>query len=213
MAKTEADGEAIHPVAEGFLQIFQPPRAIEVPIFNRERGVRGLRLANFGQQGVLSQYLNKNALHGPQTDGRGTNMKTRVLFVEDEPDFVQLAQYALTGQGFDVVCAKDAGEAIREARRAAPDLVLLDLMLPDLDGFSVCERLRELPGTAEVPVFIISALDGMAARARGVEAGATCFFRKPVDLKALGECIRDTVQSHRTLVELRRQAESIEGDF
>jgi len=126
-------------------------------------------------------------------------MKPKVLLVDDEPDFIRLTQFNLVCQGFEVLCASNGIEAVSEARRGSPDAIVLDLMLPDMDGFSVCEILRSRDGTAEVPVFILSALDGLAARARGQAVGANSFFRKPVNLRELGSLIHETIARRRKL--------------
>jgi DNA-binding response OmpR family regulator len=119
-------------------------------------------------------------------------MKPRVLVVDDESDFIQLLKYNLENQGFDILTASDGVQALNAARRELPDVVLVDLMLPDIDGFSVCEILRSQPSTAKVPIIVVSALDGEYVRSRGIQAGVACCFKKPVDMKALGESIRSS---------------------
>ena len=117
-------------------------------------------------------------------------MKPRVLVVDDESDFIQLLKYNLENQGFDILTASDGVQALNLARRELPDVVLMDLMLPDIDGFSVCEILRSQPSTSKVPIIVVSALDGEYVRSRGIQAGVACCFKKPVDMKVLGESIR-----------------------
>jgi DNA-binding response OmpR family regulator len=117
-------------------------------------------------------------------------MKPRVLVVDDESDFIQLLKYNLENQGFDILTASDGVQALNAARRELPDVVLIDLMLPDIDGFSVCEILRSQPSTSKVPIIVVSALDGEYVRSRGIQAGVACCFKKPVDMKVLGESIR-----------------------
>lgn len=124
-------------------------------------------------------------------------MKPRVLVVDDESDFIQLLKYNLEHQGFDILTATNGVEALNIARRELPDVVLIDLMLPDLDGFSVCEILRSQPSTSTVPIIIVSALDGEYVRSRGIRAGVSCSFKKPVDMKVLGESIRMNYQSRQ----------------
>lgn len=119
-------------------------------------------------------------------------MKPRVLVVDDESDFIQLMKYNLENQGFDILTAGDGVQALNVARRELPDVVLIDLMLPDIDGFSVCEILRSQPSTSKVPIIVVSALDGEYVRSRGIQAGVACCFKKPVDMKMLGESIRAT---------------------
>jgi two-component system alkaline phosphatase synthesis response regulator PhoP len=117
-------------------------------------------------------------------------MKPKVLVVDDETDFVQLTEYNLLRQGFEVFTAFNGVEALHQARRILPDVILLDLMLPDIDGASVCEILRSQPSTADVPVIVVSALDGMVSRGRSAEVGVACYFKKPVDMGALGDRVR-----------------------
>jgi DNA-binding response OmpR family regulator len=117
-------------------------------------------------------------------------MKPRVLVVDDESDFTELMKFNLEGQGFDILTASDGMEALNIARRELPDVVIVDLMLPDLDGFSVCEILRSQPSTSQVPIIVVSALDGEYVRSRGLQTGVACCFKKPVDMKVLGESIR-----------------------
>lgn len=119
-------------------------------------------------------------------------MKPRVLVVDDESDFIQLMKYNLENQGFDILTAGDGVQALNIARRELPDVVLMDLMLPDIDGFSVCEILHSQPSTSKVPIIVVSALDGEYVRSRGIQAGVACCFKKPVDMKVLSESIRAT---------------------
>ena len=128
-------------------------------------------------------------------------MKPRVLVVDDEYDFIELLKYNLEGQGFEVLAAANGMEALNIARRELPDVVLVDLMLPDLDGFSVCEILRSQPSTAQVPIIIVSALEGEYVRSRGLQTRVECCFKKPVDMKTLGETVRS---SHEMRQELMR---------
>jgi len=121
-------------------------------------------------------------------------MKPRVLVVDDESDFIQLLKYNLERQGFEILTASNGVEALNTARRELPDVVLLDLMLPDLDGFSICEILRSQPSTSKVPIIVVSALDGEYVRGRSLQAGVACCFKKPVDMKTLGESIRSNYE-------------------
>lgn len=121
-------------------------------------------------------------------------MKPRVLVVDDESDFIELLQYNLENQGYEILTATDGVQALNIARRELPDVVLIDLMLPDLDGFSVCEILRSQPSTSKVPIIVVSALDGEYVRSRGLQAGVACCFKKPVDMKVLGESIRSNYE-------------------
>jgi two-component system phosphate regulon response regulator PhoB len=126
-------------------------------------------------------------------------MSTKVLVVDDEPDFVQLMAYNLTRAGFEVLQATNGLDAVHLARRHVPDVVLLDVMMPGFDGFSVCEVLGRSPVTARVPVILVTALDGAAAQARGIEAGAVKQLTKPVELQNLLTTVQEVVKRHREL--------------
>jgi two-component system alkaline phosphatase synthesis response regulator PhoP len=130
-------------------------------------------------------------------------MKLKVLVVDDEPEFIELFTYNLANEGFDIFRAGNGMEALHQARRVLPDVVLLDLMLPDIDGFSVCEILRAQPSTADVPIIVVSALASPSACGRSIETQVVCHFKKPVDFKTLGNAIHTTCAKKR-----REQAET-----
>ena len=117
-------------------------------------------------------------------------MKPKVLIVDDEADFRQLLEYNLTRQDFEVFTAGNGLEALNLTRRVRLDVILLDLMLPDFDGFSLYQRLRVEPHTSKIPVIIISALGGQTILARSIELGVASYLRKPVNLRLLGDHIR-----------------------
>jgi DNA-binding response OmpR family regulator len=89
--------------------------------------------------------------------------------------------------------APSGTEALRQAQRLLPDLFILDLMLPDIDGFTVCEMLRRLPSTASTPVFMLTAMSGEIPRCHGFESGATEFLYKPFQARDLLERVRSTL--------------------
>jgi two-component system, OmpR family, alkaline phosphatase synthesis response regulator PhoP len=109
-------------------------------------------------------------------------MGPRVLIVDDENDFVELVRYRLTGLGCESIVANDGVHALSQARMCKPDLILLDILLPDLDGLSVCEILRRQPATRKIPVVFLSALSGDVTR-RTASMHAEDFFTKPLDLQ------------------------------
>lgn len=126
-------------------------------------------------------------------------MNPKILVVDDEPDFVQLMAYNLTDAGFEVFSATNGLDAVHLARRHVPDLVLLDVMMPGFDGFSVCEVLGRNEATSRVPVILITALDGTMARARSIEAGAVLHLVKPVERTVLLTTIKDVIKRQREL--------------
>ena len=129
-------------------------------------------------------------------------MKARVLIVDDEPEFLELIEFKLASQGFDVLCATNGMEALRKARCEAPHVIILDLMLPDLDGFAVCEILRAQPSTRDVPVVFLSALDRPLTRSRN-KSGASYWLKKGSDLDSVGRCVRAALEEHHERVKTR----------
>jgi DNA-binding response OmpR family regulator len=131
---------------------------------------------------------------------KSVGMRPKVLSVDDDPEFAELIRYNLELQGCEVVLASNGVQALHLARSQLPDVILLDLMLPDLDGFSVCQILRAQPSTRDIPVFIVSALDEPWAGKRGSKARFSKYFKKPVDLKVLGESVRTAWEEHNALL-------------
>jgi len=109
-------------------------------------------------------------------------MVPRILIVDDERDFVELVQYRLAGLGCEFIVANDGVQALSQARQWKPDLILLDILLPDLDGLSVCEILRRQPATKKIPIIFVSALSGEVTK-RTASLQAEDFFTKPLDLQ------------------------------
>jgi DNA-binding response OmpR family regulator len=122
----------------------------------------------------------------------------KILIVDDDPDVLQGMHVRLKANHYDISLAGDTFAAVAEARRSAPDLILLDLGLPAGGGFLVMERLKMMPSLAIIPVIIVSARDGLGNQKRALDAGAKAFLQKPVDdaellavvRQALGESVR-----------------------
>jgi DNA-binding response OmpR family regulator len=108
-----------------------------------------------------------------------------ILLVDDEPESLRVGVAMLRARGFDVLVAMNGVDGLRIARHAAPDLVLLDVRMPGLDGISVCKRLRADPVTTAIPVLFLSALGDADDRVRGFEAGAVDYVTKPFDAREL----------------------------
>ena len=107
-------------------------------------------------------------------------MKQSVLVVDDEPQARSMLRLILVRAGFDVIEAKDGYEALDEVARQIPDLMLLDIMMPGIDGFSVCEQIRANEETSSLPIIVLSAKTDAESIKRGEEVGATRYLTKPV---------------------------------
>ena len=106
-------------------------------------------------------------------------MNAKVLVVDDERDMLELLDFQFRAQGYEVRTAATGIQALNEARGFLPDLIVLDLMLGELDGLSICEILRAQPSTADIPVIVITAMEGMIPRFHALDSGATDYVTKP----------------------------------
>jgi DNA-binding response OmpR family regulator len=104
----------------------------------------------------------------------------KVLLVDDDPDMLELLSTHFAEAGFTVLTAANGIQGLHGARRHLPDLIVLDVFLPDLDGLSVCEILRRQPSTARIPILMLTALGGQLSRLAGLESGADDYVIKPV---------------------------------
>jgi two-component system OmpR family response regulator len=114
----------------------------------------------------------------------------RVLVVEDEPKLAALVARALREEGHPTDVAGRGEEALWMARSAPYEAIVLDVMLPDLDGFEICRRLRSQPPTANIPIIMLTALDQEEMRGRARQCGATEYLTKPFDPDRLMDAIR-----------------------
>src|SRR3954466_2703450 len=133
-------------------------------------------------------------------------MSARILVVDDVPANVKLLEARLSAEYFDVLTATNGAEALAVCARAECDIILLDVMMPDMDGFEVCRRLKSNPATHFIPVVIITALDSPADRVRGLEAGADDFLTKPVSDVVLIARVRSLTRLKMMTDELRMRA-------
>ncbi|MEQ1833110.1 MAG: response regulator [Candidatus Eisenbacteria bacterium] len=111
--------------------------------------------------------------------------KARILIVDDEPDLLTVLKFGLEAEGFDVIQASDGEQGLALARQYMPDLMVLDLMLPRMDGYKVCRALKFDERYKRIPIFILSARSGETDRRLALELGADEVHTKPYDMKAL----------------------------
>lgn len=124
----------------------------------------------------------------------------RIMVVEDEPSLVTLLRYNLSKQGYDVVVCGDGDSALSEALEQAPDLILLDWMLPGRSGINVCKTLRAHPTLKKVPILMVTARGDSEDVVKGLKAGADAYIRKPFAMSELFHLIRQ----HLRILDPRR---------
>jgi two-component system phosphate regulon response regulator PhoB len=122
------------------------------------------------------------------------NSIAKILVVDDEPDAVELISFNLKNAGFEVVTADDGAAALRKARSAVPDLIVLDLMLPEIDGLEVCKLLRHDPTTTAIPILMLTAKASEVDRILGLELGADDYVTKPFSPRELVLRIRKLLE-------------------
>ena len=147
----------------------------------------------------------------PEGDTR-MDEQSRILLVDDDAGVRGVLKDLLLIEGYQVVAASDGPEALAKAANLVPDLILLDVMMPNMDGFEVCEKLRADPLLGDVPVIMLTALDDSESRLRGIEAGADDFVSKPFEYVELQARVRTILQlnRYRRLLEERMQREQAE---
>ncbi|MEM9878660.1 MAG: response regulator, partial [Pseudomonadota bacterium] len=135
-------------------------------------------------------------------------MTARILIVDDVMPNRKLLQVKLEREYFDVLTASSGAEALDIVKREQPDLILLDVMMPDMDGFEVCRQLKKDPATAFLPVVLVTGLDHPEDRVAGLQAGADDFLTKPLDDTSLYARVRSLVRLKFTVDELRSRGDA-----
>lgn len=130
-------------------------------------------------------------------------MSARVLVVDDLPQNVKLLEAKLTNEYYDVASAYSGTQALNKIKGFSPDIVLLDVMMPDMDGFETCKRLKSDPETAHIPVVMITALSDISDRVKGLESGADDFITKPINDMHMLARVKSLVRLKQITDELR----------
>ena len=128
-------------------------------------------------------------------------MTARILVVDDVPANVKLLEARLSAEYFDVATATSGSEALAKCEKAECDIVLLDVMMPDMDGFQVCEALRQNERTRGIPIILLTAKDDMETRVVGMRLGVSEFLTKPINKTELFARLR--AQMHQRTIEHR----------
>jgi two-component system cell cycle response regulator len=135
-------------------------------------------------------------------------MTARILVIDDIEANVRLLEAKLTAEYYDVLTAMDGPTGLAMAASEHPDIVLLDVMMPGMDGFEVCRRMKEDPLTRHIPIVLVTALDGRSDRIAGLEAGADEFLTKPIDDVMLFSRVRSLTRLKTVMDELRQREAS-----
>ena len=120
--------------------------------------------------------------------------KPRILIVDDEPDLLTVLRFGLEADGFEVIQASDGEQGLALARQYSPALIVLDLMLPRIDGYKVCRALKFDERYKRIPIFILSARSGETDRRLALELGADEVHTKPYDMRELLRAIRERLE-------------------
>lgn len=128
----------------------------------------------------------------------------KILVVDDEPDALELVSFNLKAAGHEVVTAQDGQEALKKARQTVPDLILLDVMLPEVDGMEVCKLLRRDGATSSIPIIMLTAKAGEIDRVLGLELGADDYVTKPFEPAVLAARLRAALRRAGTAEEERQ---------
>ena len=122
--------------------------------------------------------------------------RANILVVDDSYENLKIFRVVLSWEGYDVQLAGNGELALGLARETSPDLILLDIMMPNMDGYQVCRSLKSNKRTSAIPVVFVSALDESEARTKCLEAGACAFLRKPVLPHDLLNCVEKQLESN-----------------
>jgi len=133
-------------------------------------------------------------------------MRKKILVVDDDADLVELLCFNLKKAGFAIGTAFNGVDAIKKARSLLPDVILLDLMLPELDGFTVCEILRRDAATASIPIVMLTALSSDLGRLAGLGSGAADYITKPFSPRQVVSRVEDVLRKAGTAPDMPQSA-------
>jgi len=125
-------------------------------------------------------------------------VRSKILVVDDEPEAVELVEFNLKQAGYEVAAAADGAEALKKAHSLLPNLIILDLMLPEVDGLEVCKMLRRDPSTSSVPIIMLTAKAAEIDRILGLELGADDYMTKPFSPRELILRVKNILQRGRS---------------
>lgn len=121
-------------------------------------------------------------------------MKAKILIADDEPNIVISLEYLMKREGYDVIVARDGVQALAAVIRERPDLVLLDVMMPLMSGFDVCQQVRSTPEVKDTPIVMLTAKGRDTDVAKGMAMGATAYMAKPFSTKEIAAKVRELLE-------------------
>ncbi len=159
----------------------------------------------------LAPFFDASLANQPLQRKPRTNRLSRILIVDDEPMNIKLMCGKLAGQKYELETAHGGQEALTKVSQNPPDLLLLDIMMPDIDGYEVTRRLKADPQTRKIPIILITALDGKDDKEKGLQVGAEEFLTKPVNKAELLARIHSmlTLRQYQTQLSVRSQSEKL----
>ena len=128
----------------------------------------------------------------------------RILLVDDDPANLQILHQVLGGRGYKLIIAKSGEDALKIAERMKPHLILLDIMMPGIDGYETCKRLKENPETSNAAIIFLSAMDNPEDKKKGLEIGAIDFIQKPFQ----SDHVIATVQTYFTALKQKGEVKN-----
>jgi len=137
-------------------------------------------------------------------------LAARILVVDDQRANAEVLTEALRGRGYDVVSAADGQAALEQVRAVQPDMVISDILMPGMDGYELCAKLRAQPSTALLPIILVTSLDAHVERVKGLEVGADDFLSKPVNWEELFARVRSLLRVKSLQDELKELNQKLE---
>jgi two-component system alkaline phosphatase synthesis response regulator PhoP len=136
-------------------------------------------------------------------------MSKKILVIEDDPASLRLTQYILEHKGYEVLTAVNGLDGLKKAQSEGPDLIILDVMLPGIDGFDICYHLRAEPQTARLPILMLSAKARDVDRETGIKAGADYYITKPVEPDEIVRSVKALLTRREPLAVQEEKIESV----
>jgi len=128
-----------------------------------------------------------------------TNSNIKILLVDDEPDILEIISYNLTAQGYNVSTANNGVQAVKKAKKEQPHLIILDVMMPEMDGIEACEQIRKIPELENTLIAFLTARGEDYSQVAGFEAGADDYITKPIKPKVLVSKIKSLLRRFNTI--------------